>query len=449
MAFVFPGMMAGLAFVRPGPAYESLGGFCQLPIRPFWYRLALSWIPRYIIAFVIMGLAGIIYAYVGCQFRSFANVSQNTGMQTPVTRTLGFSRAVGDNEAADEDCKSQRTDCASVRVRRTSSVAHDTVSSQRKEIAVAFGPTTYVPTTPVITTNIPSPPESSTRLALKRTTSPRPGLSVIPSGYMIQLSPTILDIQGPLSPFTQPIQDPLSNITPDTPVTPTEDAPSLHEPSTTSPTERRLRIQRRRVYWQLRLLFVYPLAYTLMWLVPFIHHTMNYSNYWANHPLWYLRLGQAICYTSMGFVDCVIFSLREKPWRTIQSRASINWGSLAIWRRTSGSSITDTANQSGHSDSSMRENRSTARARSMTESGHESRVARVKHSVRTSASDDYTKNAVEQAKKRLGLERVERLAEFKARNEARRAGDFGSNDSGALGQRQKGKEKMAADQTNK
>jgi hypothetical protein len=446
MGFVLPSIMAGLAFVSPGPAYESLGGFCQLPIRPFWYRLALSWIPRYIIAFVIMGLAGIIYAYVGCQFRAFANLSQNTGMQTPATTNLGLSRIDGDGETADEDHESQTADYASVRVRRASSVAQDAVSSQRKEAAVAFGPTTYVPdpVTPGIGTNVQSLPGSSTQLALNRTTPSRPGLSVIPSGYMIQLSPSILDLQGPLSPFTQSVQDPLANITPATPVTPVEDAPSDFQHSAKSPIERRLRSHRRRVHRQLRLLFVYPLAYTLMWLVPFIHHSMNYSDYWANHPLWYIRLGQAICYTSMGFVDCVIFSMREKPWRSVQSKASIDWSSLAVWRRASKSSTAETGSTSVRKDSSIHENRS----RSMTESWHESRVARVKHSVRTSASDDYTKNAVDQARKRLGLEKLERLAVFKARDEARRVGEFGSNDSNTSGQQQKGKEKMVEDQAN-
>ena len=44
-----PILAASLAFVNPGNAYVSSGNFCYLPKRPFWYRLALSWIPRYLV----------------------------------------------------------------------------------------------------------------------------------------------------------------------------------------------------------------------------------------------------------------------------------------------------------------------------------------------------------------------------------------------------------------
>jgi hypothetical protein len=52
----------------------------------------------------------------------------------------------------------------------------------------------------------------------------------------------------------------------------------------------------------------------------------------------------------------------------------------------------------------------------MTESGV-SRVKRVRNSVRTSASDDQTKMASEQARKRLELEKDERLVALTKRME--------------------------------
>jgi hypothetical protein len=65
-----------------------------------------------------------------------------------------------------------------------------------------------------------------------------------------------------------------------------------------------------------------------------------------------------------------------------------------------------------------------------------SRVQRVKNSVRTSASDDYTRMAADQARKRLDMEKEERLAEF----HARRAQGSESEESGAS-TGEKGKEK--------
>jgi hypothetical protein len=69
-ATIYPTLMAGLAFINSGPGYESLGAFCTLPIRPFWYRLALVWIPRYLVALIIIGLAIAIYSYVDLEFRT-------------------------------------------------------------------------------------------------------------------------------------------------------------------------------------------------------------------------------------------------------------------------------------------------------------------------------------------------------------------------------------------
>lgn len=48
--------MAATAFANPHGGYALAGAFCGLPIRPFWYRLALSWIPRYFIAVTIITL---------------------------------------------------------------------------------------------------------------------------------------------------------------------------------------------------------------------------------------------------------------------------------------------------------------------------------------------------------------------------------------------------------
>ena len=41
-ALLIPSLMAGLAFINSDWGYVSLGAFCTLPIRPFWYRLAWS-----------------------------------------------------------------------------------------------------------------------------------------------------------------------------------------------------------------------------------------------------------------------------------------------------------------------------------------------------------------------------------------------------------------------
>lgn len=424
--FILPAVMSALAFVNPENAYESLGAFCQLPIRPFWYRLALSWIPRYLIAFTILSLAGAIYAYVGCEFRSYANLSQS--LQTPMTTTMGLSRVDGDLEAG--RAHTENISCISDQSRRASSIAHDIVASQRKDTTVVFGNTTYAPSKlkPKHFDCTQSLSGSSTKINLNRNLSVRPNLFDIPSGYTVKPSRSALDLQGPLSPLSQPIENPLASVVTEPPPPPPEPSEShtkekekeeekkeeeeeesnRPQSSPMSATERHMKRQRRRIHRQLRLMFIYPLVYILMWLVPFIQHSMNYNDFYANHPLWFTRVGQTICLTSMGFVDCLIFSLREKPWRSILTSDGTVRGSMAVWRSPRASN----ASMGG----AMTVDRSMTGG-----SAHESRVARVRNSVRTSASDDYTKLAAEQARKRLGMEKVERLAAMQEKIAKRKA----------------------------
>jgi G protein-coupled receptor GPR1 len=68
---LLPCFTAALAFANPDGAYQAQGAFCWLPIRPFWYRLALSWVPRYLIWLYIMWVAIRIYSHVGYEFRVF------------------------------------------------------------------------------------------------------------------------------------------------------------------------------------------------------------------------------------------------------------------------------------------------------------------------------------------------------------------------------------------
>ena len=81
-----PALMAGLAFINPTASYISNGPFCSLPLRPYWYRLASVWIPRYLIRFTILGLAVAIYTHVGFEFRAFTKTAdRSTSVSTSTT----------------------------------------------------------------------------------------------------------------------------------------------------------------------------------------------------------------------------------------------------------------------------------------------------------------------------------------------------------------------------
>jgi|TARA_R110002003_G_scaffold96_8_gene7410 G protein-coupled receptor GPR1 len=170
-------------------------------------------------------------------------------------------------------------------------------------------------------------------------------------------------------------------------------------------------------------MFIYPLVYTLMWLIPFVQHCMMYSDYFAGHPIFSIRMGTVICTMSIGFVDCLIFTMREKPWRSIQTSDGSIWGSFFVWRGRQLGSLSNRELVGGSVDSGTLE-------RIMT--GSVDGVG-MRRGVRTSASDDHTKLAVEQARVRLDLEREERLERLKERMAARQAADLeaGSSDYGS------------------
>lgn len=57
----------------------SQGTFCYLPARPIWYRIALSWGPRYVILCTILGIYLAVYFYTKSKFGDFdANFSTNS-----------------------------------------------------------------------------------------------------------------------------------------------------------------------------------------------------------------------------------------------------------------------------------------------------------------------------------------------------------------------------------
>jgi len=55
-----PLVMAALPFINPSGGYTLAGAFCAMPLRPFWYRLFLSWVPRYLIGGTILVLTVVI-----------------------------------------------------------------------------------------------------------------------------------------------------------------------------------------------------------------------------------------------------------------------------------------------------------------------------------------------------------------------------------------------------
>lgn len=60
-----PILLASLAFIDRGrTAYVPMVTWCYLPAKPYWYRLVLSWVPRYCILIIIITIYVSIYIHV-------------------------------------------------------------------------------------------------------------------------------------------------------------------------------------------------------------------------------------------------------------------------------------------------------------------------------------------------------------------------------------------------
>lgn len=75
---------------------------------------------------------------------------------------------------------------------------------------------------------------------------------------------------------------------------------------------------REKILRQFRSLFVYPLAYLLTWIFPFVSHIMGFDDSLnASDPFW-LLIVSTVSLGIQGAVDCAVFTIREEPWKHTQ-----------------------------------------------------------------------------------------------------------------------------------
>lgn len=88
---------------------------------------------------------------------------------------------------------------------------------------------------------------------------------------------------------------------------------------------------------QLRLLFIYPLVYALMWVPPLISNSLQYNKHFANKPSFPLQCIVSFTLPIQCAVDCWLFATREKPWKYIpHTGRKTFWFSFVFWRHDCG-----------------------------------------------------------------------------------------------------------------
>lgn len=62
-----------------------------------------------------------------------------------------------------------------------------------------------------------------------------------------------------------------------------------------------------------------------MWVPPLISHALQFTDRFAQHPSFPLNCVVAFTLPLQCFVDCWLFTIREKPWRYIPETQRGNW----------------------------------------------------------------------------------------------------------------------------
>ena len=351
---VIPVLMASLAFTNPGLAYMSSGTYCYLPVRPFWFRLALSWIPRYLILTTIACMYLAIYLYVRKKFKDMEQFSDSDSPRSTGMRNLVASRLpefpIIDSDAAQIRLSMQRPsqhrpllDAQELSGSRPGggmalpSVSADYVQhpSENRDIGCE-GPVLQADESERGSRR-PNRFSVTLRVATKRPRTLLVRNSVGASDLKISLNSSSekrVSFRSPLNTnyhATASVKDALDLDLDDVNAI---DGAVDEIASTSRPTKEiaYLRQRHKLIKRQLKYLFIYPLVYLLMWIVPFINHCLNYSDKYSQNPSYALSLLSIISITLQCAVDCWVFSSREKPWRFISGSRGTFWLSFAIWK---------------------------------------------------------------------------------------------------------------------
>ncbi|EKJ74860.1 GPR1 [Fusarium pseudograminearum CS3096] len=365
LAAILPVVMASLAFIE-GPGYINTGQFCYLPFNPMWKRLALSWIPRYLAFAIILFLCIGIYIYVRVLMSRFG--AGNESSRNTLSKMSGF-----------DSLEPMQYPAAAVPPTPTikyHGLIPSSNTSRRNSFTIAEDPTR-----PSLSTlnsfNLDMPGGTHSKLhsaRMARRGSAQMWMANHGTDLASQSEQAEVDSQNstgttrwdsddliaPAAIYTKPE---LQNQTPAPPVTrpsfvtrqssylsttaPTPSIPNifaiLHRKTVRPESEENDLVltqsdinapgtvkTREKILRQLRLLFIYPIVYVVIWILPFI---VQLTGYGKGAP-YGMRLASIVFLCFHGLADSLVFCIKEKPWRHSQAYNQIfKRSNLQFWKR--------------------------------------------------------------------------------------------------------------------
>lgn len=256
------------------------------------------WVPRYIISLTVFGLSIAVYMYVELKFRAFSAAARRASTLSTSTAQaeLGLDSA-GLQSLPNTIRNDRRPSGVSLRMpnftkhddpvveptpedpntREVNTRNNDEGDQLRKENPKSASRKQSVCTA---STTFTSTSEKSSSCKPANTSSFPGNLGDSSVGNILVLQPTLEQIPLPQSDCSAPTN-------------------STH---------------RRQLRSQLRLIFIYPMVYVALWIPPMVLNILQYfPRYQSSIPSG-LAITATLCLTLMGFIDCVVFLWREKPW---------------------------------------------------------------------------------------------------------------------------------------
>lgn len=302
---------ASLAFVNSGPAYVTFGTFCYLPKYSIWWRLGLTWIPRFTIILSIICIYFAIYIYVGIRFRSFTGLDRSTcetwdssrPLRGPEEHPCGFRRVLQSAKGIILTMNGNRN--APLPPLASRGAVPDGISKSSTQRA-EWEAVEFITTAPLIASEsagaleIPIPKRASRGMT-------RPSLGSVSVQRTVHR-----DVFHTQRALFRPAGD---------------EAPSTLETTASRPisllrhhnyTPDQLILTRLAIQRQLRFLFLYPVVYLIMWAPPFAANCLQWAGWYDHHNGFWLTC-VVICFVYLqSTVDCLVFLWRERPWSMIE-----------------------------------------------------------------------------------------------------------------------------------
>lgn len=350
----FPVFMASLAFVNRPTGYVNVGEFCYLPRRPSWPSIVLSWIPRCIILLTILAIYAYVYSYVSHRMKRFDRGEPAAGQPTKSSEL----QAATPSDPSTPPPVYQGSAASSRRQSYDHHRDRQNSVSTLTSLDYELGRSGYFETLPLKSDNgdrSQAPPSWGWKWPTFLGADPAPpfGRRHDPSSSTSNLCPTTPASRHGQAPQEGGISlvsrggEEAALLLPFFPSFPARslESPGSPQPGDASPrtgeaTTRRpsysstiysaaapardpptMARTRHRIRYKTRLLFIYPLVYIVIWILPFIAHVKSWAGGSDEMPFGILASALAsLCI--QGAVNCLLFSVWEKPWRHVRAAGS-------------------------------------------------------------------------------------------------------------------------------